>query len=95
MTGLFRNMTGIPQQQEPPKSSLHPDVLGHIDDTSFDSIVVTDKDGVIQGLNVTTLSEFGYGSKDELIGENVSVLVGGGNAEKHAACSTRRCRSFG
>jgi PAS domain S-box-containing protein len=80
--GYIRNMTGIPQQ-DTPKSSLHIDVLGHIDDTSFDSIVVTDKDGVIQCLNVTTLSDFGYASKDELVGKNISVLVGGGHAENH------------
>ena len=49
-----------------------------VDDASFDSIIVIDKRGLIQNVNETTLEDFGYDSKEELLGRNVSILVGGG-----------------
>jgi len=52
-------------------------------DASFDAVVVTDRIGLIKYVNETVLAEFGYDAKDELVGQNVTVLVGGGDAEHH------------
>ena len=82
LVGYIRNMTGIQNRHRETDLATDP-VLRMVDDTSFDSIVVINKDGIIQHVNITTLSEFGYDFKDELIGCNVSVLVGGGYAGKH------------
>ena len=46
-----------------------------LDDKTFDCIVVADFYGVIQGVNATFVNEFLYRSKDELFGENLSVLI--------------------
>lgn len=60
-----------------------------VDNTSFDSIIVIDPKGVILNVNLTALGEFGYGSQTELIGENINLLVGGGEANKHDMYLTR------
>lgn len=53
----------------------------------FDAIVVTDRIRLIKYANSTALEEFGYASADELVGNNVSVLVGaGGQAAHHYHC---------
>jgi PAS domain S-box-containing protein len=54
-------------------------------DTSFDGIVVIDDTGIIKHVNVTTLSIFGYDDAKELVGNNISILVGGGEANTNAA----------
>ena len=65
-----------------------------VDDTSFDAIVVIDCKGLIQNINVTTLTEFGYESKNELMGTNISLLVGGGEAVKHDQYLVESSRCF-
>jgi PAS domain-containing protein len=47
-------------------------------DEMFDAVVITDLKGSILKVNQVTLDVFGYDSKKELTGRNVSILVGGG-----------------
>jgi len=49
----------------------------------FDAVILTDLKGDILKVNQTALEVFRFESKDELVGENISVLVGGGEAEYH------------
>eukprot|EP01083_Nonionella_stella_P046327 124034_1 len=46
-----------------------------VDDHAFDAIIATNDRGVIQGVNVTAVTEFGYYSKNELIGDKRSALL--------------------
>lgn len=50
---------------------------------SFDAIVVADLNGIITQINDTTVTLFGYATKKEIIGKNLSILVGGGDAKRH------------
>ena len=52
-------------------------------DEMFDAVVLTDMKGFIVKVNQTALDVFGYEEKSEIIGENVSILVGGGDATHH------------
>lgn len=56
---------------------------GEILDEAFDAIVISDYSGIIKRVNQTTLDSFHYDQKDELIGLNISVLVGGEHAKVH------------
>jgi len=55
----------------------------YVRDDSFDAIVAIDKFGIIQRVNETAVHEFGYESKEDLEGQNISVLVGGEHAPNH------------
>ena len=48
-----------------------------LDDKAFDSIVMIDLSGTIQGVNATFLEDFGYDTKEEIVGQSVNVLMGG------------------
>ena len=48
-----------------------------IDDHAYDAIIATDRGGKIQKVNAVAVTEFGYDSKDELVGMNLSVLMHG------------------
>ncbi len=48
-----------------------------VDDHAYDAIIATDRGGKIQKVNAVAVNEFGYGSKDELVGMNLSVLMHG------------------
>mmetsp|Transcript_9192 Transcript_9192/g.21918 ORF Transcript_9192/g.21918 Transcript_9192/m.21918 type:complete len:989 (+) Transcript_9192:3-2969(+) len=52
-------------------------------DDSMDIVVVIDRKGIVQYANSMTLQEFGYTSQDELVGKDISALVGGGEAMNH------------
>ncbi|CAJ1964795.1 unnamed protein product [Cylindrotheca closterium] len=52
-------------------------------DDSMDIVVVIDRKGVIQYANSMTFQEFGYDSEEELVGKDISELVGGGEAMNH------------
>lgn len=58
-------------------------------DDSFDAIIVSDLRGNIKQVNSTALEVFRYDSKDELLGKNLSVLVGGGEGKNHDAYMRR------
>ena len=84
LVGYIRNMddiTGMPENNEDANTS--PSERKYVDDTSFDAIIVTDYEGIIKQVNLTTLTEFGYTEKEELEGHNISMLVGGGDAKRH------------
>eukprot|EP00797_Seminavis_robusta_P011438 Sro1865_g302440.2 (379) ;mRNA; r:4564-5700 len=76
----IRDMTDIAQQRSSIQITnmkmLDP-VERLVDDNSFDAIIVTTEKGVIRNVNETTVREFRYDSKEELVGHNVSDLVGG------------------
>ena len=61
---------------------------GGIDD-SFDAIIVSDLRGNIKQVNATALEVFRYDSKDDLLGKNLSILVGGGEGKNHDAYMRR------
>lgn len=82
LVGHIKNMTGL-SIHDKKKSMKHLDILKHVDDTSFDSIVVIHKDGSIVQVNATAVGEFGYDRKEEMVSLNISALVGGGQAENH------------
>lgn len=58
-------------------------------DDSFDAIIVSDLRGNIKQVNSTALEVFRYDSKDELLGKNLSILVGGGEGKNHDAYMRR------
>jgi PAS domain S-box-containing protein len=57
-------------------------LLSQTEETSFHAIIITDYHGVIKQINQTVLSEFGYATKEDIVGKNISMLVGGGEAKK-------------
>ena len=54
-----------------------------LDDKAFDCIVVIDFYGIIRGVNTTLVRTFGYEEKQDLIGDNVTVLMDPKVAEHH------------
>ena len=54
-----------------------------MDDTSYDSIIVVDRQSIIQSVNKTAITEFGYDSKDDLVGQTLNLLIGSGMSESH------------
>ena len=63
-------------------------ISGGIDD-SFDAIIVSDLRGNIKQVNATALEVFRYDSKEELLGKNLTILVGGGEGKNHDAYMRR------
>lgn len=80
LVGYIRNMTGITAED----IALKDKTKNLVDDNSFDSIIVTDDEGTILQVNATAVAEFGYSAKAELVGKNLTLLVGGGRAKHHA-----------
>ena len=80
LVGYIRNMSGITAED----MALKEKTKYLVDDNSFDSIIVTDDEGTILQVNATTVEEFGYNAKAELVGKNLTLLVGGGRAKHHA-----------
>lgn len=58
-------------------------------DASFDSMFAIDSVGKILTVNRAAVETFGYESVDELVGKNISVIVGGVHAAKHDAYMKR------
>jgi len=50
---------------------------------SFESFVTTDTKGTILYVNKAALRVFGYDSEDEMVGQNINIIVGGGHAANH------------
>ncbi len=66
----------------PPQSrSSIDDLTGGIN--SFDGIIVADLNGVITTVNETARQLFGYETKEEIIGKNLSILCGGSDGKRH------------
>ena len=45
---------------------------------------MTDDEGTILQVNTTAVEDFGYNAKAELVGNNLTLLVGGGQSRHHA-----------
>lgn len=56
--------------------------LNDILESSVDSIITINEKGIIQSVNLATVKLFGF-SKDELVGNNVSVLMPNPHAKRH------------
>ena len=87
LVGYIRDMSSISDQGNQIKISnmkaVDDRVQRVVDDTSFDCIVVSDLFGIIQSVNATLINEFRFDEKEDLIGKNIKVLMGGGDAENH------------
>jgi PAS domain S-box-containing protein len=59
--------------------------IDNVYDEMFDAVVIADLSGMIITVNKMALEVFGYEEKTDLIGENLAILVGGGEAENHDA----------
>jgi len=85
--GLDRSKTdekdGSVQSDAKDSISTHKTNDAYDIDESFDSIIVADLKGIMRKVNETTLAMFGYASKAELVGKNLSMLVGGNEAASH------------
>ena len=58
------------------------DIMRGTIDTSLDPVLHVNTNGIIQMVNNATMEHLGY-SREELVGENVSLIVGGPHAAKH------------
>lgn len=56
---------------------------------TFDAVIFADYEGSIVSVNNVALKMFRYETKSDMIGKNVSMLVGGGHAEHHAGYMKR------
>jgi len=52
-------------------------------DSSFDSMFAINETGIIQTVNQAAVREFGFASEEELVGKNISIIVGGNHAQSH------------
>ena len=59
---------------------------------SFDPCLTIDERGIIQMVNQATVDQFGW-SEEELLGSNISILVGGGHSERHDEYIARYLRT--
>mmetsp|Transcript_1852 Transcript_1852/g.5060 ORF Transcript_1852/g.5060 Transcript_1852/m.5060 type:complete len:922 (-) Transcript_1852:99-2864(-) len=69
-------------EEEKQASDVERKINRSILDSSFDSIFLVEDDGTIIQVNASAVNEFGY-DPEELIGQNISKLVGGGKAPHH------------
>ena len=58
------------------------DIMRGTIDTSLDPVLHINENGIIQMVNQATVHHLGY-TREEMIGENVSLIVGGEHAENH------------
>jgi len=56
--------------------------LDSVFDAMIESLIVIDKHGKMEQVNKATLNMFGY-SRDELVGQNISILMGGADKARH------------
>ena len=80
IAGYIRDMTGVVSTEKKRVSitmRINEAVDKVVDDHAYDAIIATDRGGKIQKVNTLAVSEFGYDSKDELIGMNLSLLMHG------------------
>ncbi|KAL7539976.1 hypothetical protein ACHAXR_009774 [Thalassiosira sp. AJA248-18] len=57
--------------------------LASATNSSFDGYVVADLNGIITQVNDTAVTLFAYTTKKEMIGKNLSILVGGSDGKRH------------
>jgi len=90
VTERFRMSTAVPNRPDDSSAgSPHPQRHSAVDDTtsgmenSFDGIILADLNGVISTVNETARLLFGYETKEEIIGKNLSILCGGSDGKRH------------
>lgn len=79
-SGYIRDMTGVVSTEQKRVSvsmRINEAIDKVVDDHAYDAIIATDRGGKIQKVNAVAVTEFGYDSKDELVGMNLSVLMHG------------------
>ena len=72
-TGFLRNLTDIKRQQR---------LTAGVIDASFDPVFAINSKGIITMANKAAIDQLGY-AKERLIGSNISLVVGGGHADRH------------
>ena len=55
---------------------------GDADNAEFDSLFVINEEGIIEMVNEAATTEFGW-TQEEFIGQNISMICGGGHSPKH------------
>lgn len=78
IAGYIRDMTGVVSNEKKKVSNTmdtQEAIERVVDDHAFDAIVASNERGIIQRVNETAVTEFGYRNKNELVGENISVLI--------------------
>lgn len=77
VAGYIRDMSGlVSDEMKPDTKNKGKDetIVKAIEDHPFDAIIVTNERGIIQGVNDTAVTEFGYEEKDKLVGKNISII---------------------
>ena len=86
-TLYFASIRDITKQKEAERLRAEAEqdqkVRAAILDTAFDSMFAIDLQGTVQMVNRAAVTAFGYKSQDELVGQNIKCIVGGGHAEFH------------
>ena len=52
-------------------------------EASFDAQFAVNQEGIIRYVNEAAVKQFGYSSKEALVGHNINIIVGGGHASFH------------
>jgi PAS domain S-box-containing protein len=68
----------------PDDESVESSFADSILEASFDATFVTDGEGGIQRTNEAAVSMFGYEDRSQLLGRNISAVIGGPHAERHS-----------
>ncbi|KAL7572020.1 hypothetical protein ACA910_001675 [Epithemia clementina (nom. ined.)] len=81
LVGFIHDITT--EQEADHERQLNQSIL----DSSFESIIVTNDNGDIIKVNASMLSTFGFENSDDILGKNISMLVGGEgkHAENHSS----------
>lgn len=82
MTDATTNKARIAASPWPPDLNVDALTLNAILDTAAAGILAIDAHGSIRNVNPAALRLFGY-TRDELLGKNVSTLMGGGDRARH------------
>ena len=72
-------------KHETPSIRLDMETIDVVLEASFDSVFLTDKKGQIVRANTIAVETFGYEEEKELVGLNISAVIGGPHAANHAS----------
>ena len=79
-SGYIRDMTDVVKDEKKRVSfamQVDEAIDKVVDDHAYDAIIVTDRGGKIQRVNAVAVKEFGYDSKQDLVGLSLSELMHG------------------
>jgi len=80
-SGFLKDLSFIKQHEA--ELQQRQDLAQCMIDASFDCMMETDENGVIQAVNQAACNMFGY-TREEFVGSNISMICGDGHAERHA-----------